>query len=886
LVDWGDHLHGCPLPSYAFFDPVDPSLHPLAAFDELTLTVDGSLSGEEEERKETRQRQRETFSIRPMVATTEVVCCCVTVDREGCVCPSPCCCPCCGGTEPEGGTNPPPDDGGSGDEGNDGSAPPPDDGNPPPDDEGGKDPPPPSPCGGITYLTPFPSLFGSIVEPEAEEVTVFVGETVTFKANGFPDPDLDRQISRAPNPEGGCVSSVQTVNGPSLSFLWRLWRDSDGDNSPDTLVGVIGSGRAISWQAPQEGGVYWVELTVDDDSDPDYDAPAKEVKCAKCTGYSNPDDPAVKDWVKVKIATYDLDIDSDNNNDLNLPDRSEIEKNMEDVVGDDFCPGKVILVNDIDCDEDGVADWADGFDLDPLIPDDNVSTNSQFVPVILEVSSIDFANAKIRIHYDAFDPSLIDINAVDPSTMLPHLPSGKLRLWRKNGNEPQSKLPLSQGGDFIAPCVYSPAQLGLSQTQTVTVFFVEAVRASDQVADLTISVEIDPTGDKGFTLRDQVRLTAIRIEIISADFIDGKEKADYGFILSDEEDDAWTQEIYQVIIYDPRTSISPRLFIAGQELPLRKQDNFFETPKFITLIEGTNLSDMHSKYHFVVLKEGQWFMEYTWLDGGIVLFHQQPEILKRIQRKIQVWRLQRLKPDQQMAHAVKYLVGYIINNGWTPQDTSQFGTVVHQKVAEYLEGVPGWVFNVWVGPDGTIFSIGGYPQGRIPSGTTQIDALYLRQPIKVGEKFDPNKVERLYEIKSGARGYVNRNQITRLKAVMGGREIMIVRSHINWDEKNRCWVLNRKFMRSSIIMKGIVAAMGLQEVWSFINTDRQDEFLDEMDQSINLIRFHAQQGNWEQVASEKAQFIYLLREFFEPISPSNLTNLMWRRLAEEVLSRW
>jgi len=821
-----------------------------------------------------------------MVATTEVVCCCVTVDGEGCVCPSPCCCPCCGGTEPEGGTNPPPDDGGSGDEGNDGSAPPPDDGNPPPDDEGGKDPPPPSPCGGITYLTPFPSLFGSIVEPEAEEVTVFVGETVTFKANGFPDPDLDRQISRAPNPEGGCVSSVQTVNGPSLSFLWRLWRDSDGDNSPDTLVGVIGSGRAISWQAPQEGGVYWVELTVDDDSDPDYDAPAKEVKCAKCTEYSNPDDPAVKDWVKVKIATYDLDIDSDNNNDLNLPDRSEIEKNMEDVVGDDFCPGKVILVNDIDCDEDGVADWADGFDLDPLIPDDNVSTNSQFVPVILEVSSIDFANAKIRIHYDAFDPSLIDINAVDPSTMLPHLPSGKLRLWRKNGNEPRSKLPLSQGGDFIAPGVYSPAQLGLSQTQTVTVFFVVAVRASDLVADLTISVEIDPTGDKGFTLRDQVRLTAIRIEIISADFIDGKEKADYGFILSDEEDDAWTQEIYQVIIYDPRTSISPRLFIAGQELPLRKQDNFFETPKFITLIEGTNLSDMHSKYHFVVLKEGQWFMEYTWLDGGIVLFHQQPEILKQIQRKIQVWRLQRLKPDQQMAHAVKYVVGYIINNGWTPQDTSQFGTVVHQKVAEYLEGVPGWVFNVWVGPDGTILSIGGYPQGRIPSGTTQIDALYLRQPIKVGEKFDPNKVERLYEIKSGARGYVNRNQITRLKAVMGGREIMIVRSHINWDEKNRCWVLNRKFMRSSIIMKGIVAAMGLQEVWSFINTDRQDELLDEMDQSINLIRFHAQQGNWEQVASEKTQFIYLLREFFEPISPSNLTNLMWRRLAEEVLSRW
>jgi hypothetical protein len=832
------------LSAYAFFEPVIPSLPILSSFAQVSFSVSPS-----------------SYAVEPveLCPGPEI---CIEYFGIECTCPLP-------GDE----TTPP-----------DGGTTPPDSGTNPPDED---DEPPPSPCRGISYATPFPRLSGYIVEPVGEEVIVIAGDTLNLRANGSPDPDLDQTISRAPDPESGeCSSSEKIIPGPSLSFIWRLWEDTDRDGKLDRLIGNIGYGKQISWRVPERTGVYYVELVVDDDGNPDKDNPPEEVKCAKCTTYSTADDPAVRDWVKVRVCAMDLDVDSDNNNDLALPDRSRWEEEVEDVVGDDHRPGKVLLVNDVDYDEDGIVDWADGFDLDPLIPDDDVSTNSQFVPVILEVSNIDFANAKIRIHYDASDPSLIDINAVDNSTMLPYLPPGKLRLWRRDGNQMRNKLPLSQGGDFVAPGVYSPAQLGLSQTQTVTVFFVEAVRASDQVADLTISVEIDPTGDKGFTLRDQVRLTAIRIEIISADFLDGKEKADYGFILSDEEDDAWTQEIYQVIIYDPRTRISPRLFIADRELSLRKQDNFFETPKFITLIEGTNLSDMHSNHSFVVLKEGQWFMEYTWLDGGIVLFHQQPEILKRIQRKIRVWRLQRLKPDQQMAHAVKYVVGYLINSGWTPQNASQFGTVVHQKVVEYLEGVPGWVFDVWVSPDGTILSIGGYPPGPIPDGATQIDALYLRQPIKVGEKFDSNKVERLYEIKSGAREYVDRDQITRLKAVMRGREVMIVRSQINWDEKNRCWVLNRKFMRSSIIMKGIVAAVGLQEVWSFINTDQQDELLDEMDQSINLIRFHAQQGNWEQVALEKAQFIYLLREFFEPISPSNLTNLMWRRLAEEVLSRW
>jgi hypothetical protein len=627
----------------------------------------------------------------------------------------------------------------------DGGTTPPDSGTNPPDED---DKPPSSPCGGISYATPFPRLSGYIVEPVGEEVIVIAGDTLNLRANGSPDPDLDQTISRAPDPESGeCSSSEKIIRGLPLSFIWRLWEDTDRDGKPDRLIGNIGDRKQISWRVPEKAGIYFVELVVDDDGNPDKDNPPEEVKCAKCTAYSTADDPAVRDWVKVRVCAMDLDVDSDNNNDLALLDRSRWEEEVEDVVGDDHCPGKVLLVNDVDYDEDDIVDWADGFDLDPLIPDDDVSTNSQFVPVILEVSNIDFANAKIRIHYDASDPSLIDINAVDPSTMLPHLPSGKLRLWRKNGNEPRSKLPLSQGGDFIAPGVYSPAQLGLSPSQPMTVLFVEAVRASDQVADLAILVEIDPTGMKGFILRDQVRLTAVRIEIIGRDLTDGYERLDYGFAISQPDgSDEWQEEVYRVRVYDPRNSIQPKLLISGHTLPLSRVGTYFETPPFLVIppSESTPVPQNSGDKLLLTLDEGLGTMEYVFGDSDItVLASNVPEFLNKLWRRIRKMFFSRQHRDVQMQKAIKAVVNELRSKEWRPTDLGHFGREVHEKVKNFLKeyGDSNWLFDVYVGPDGKILSIGGRPSGLIPKGSTQIDALYLkpRCRLQVGELFEPNK---------------------------------------------------------------------------------------------------------------------------------------------------
>ncbi|MER3500636.1 MAG: hypothetical protein C4295_04005 [Candidatus Fervidibacterota bacterium] len=135
--------------------------------------------------------------------------------------------------------------------------------------------------------------------PESKEIVVKAGETLTLKGTGSPDPDKDTEIRRAPNKDGSCSSSEKQVFGPALVFTWRLWKEERSGKR--ILVGTVGQGRQVQWEAPNEAGVYWIELVVDDDFDPDYDAPAKEKSCEKCTVYDNGDDPAARDWLRVIV---------------------------------------------------------------------------------------------------------------------------------------------------------------------------------------------------------------------------------------------------------------------------------------------------------------------------------------------------------------------------------------------------------------------------------------------------------------------------------------------------------------------------------------------------------------------------------------------------------
>ncbi|MEM3146996.1 MAG: polymorphic toxin-type HINT domain-containing protein [Archaeoglobaceae archaeon] len=145
-------------------------------------------------------------------------------------------------------------------------------------------------------------------------------------AEGSPNPDKDKRISRSYNPEAqSCSSSESEITGPNLSFIWRLWKDNNGL----ILVGVIGYGQQIQWQVPSEVGTYWIELVVDDDPNPDYDAPGEKKECKKCSQVSNTDDPAARDWLKVWViyeGKVDLDCDSDNDGKLEEDDEEEAKE--------------------------------------------------------------------------------------------------------------------------------------------------------------------------------------------------------------------------------------------------------------------------------------------------------------------------------------------------------------------------------------------------------------------------------------------------------------------------------------------------------------------------------------------------------------------------------
>lgn len=71
---------------------------------------------------------------------------------------------------------------------------------------------------------------------------------------------------------------------------------------------------------------------------------------------------SAKDMANYSVVLVDLDIDSDN--DLKIEGE---DKCFEDLIEDDTSkPGKALYLNELDQDKDGIPDWADGYDSNPV----------------------------------------------------------------------------------------------------------------------------------------------------------------------------------------------------------------------------------------------------------------------------------------------------------------------------------------------------------------------------------------------------------------------------------------------------------------------------------------------------------------------------------------
>jgi len=211
----------------------------------------------------------------------------------------------------------------------------------------------------------------------------------------------------------------------------------------------------------------------------------------------------------------DLDADSDNSGDpANLfePQETAGEDKIENSSGQ---PGRIIIVNADDSDDDKVPDFADGFNLDAYgggtnEPEDDTSANDdQFVKIKLKTGTPLplAADTTLRFVYSASDPLATNTAPYRPSP-------GTLRLWTRAGNEVRNPKPVSSGGDFVAADEYTAGQLGLHPSGSVDLYL-EGIRPGTELGSEQVQVFIDPDGSgaAGIDCGDALRFSVIKLDL-------------------------------------------------------------------------------------------------------------------------------------------------------------------------------------------------------------------------------------------------------------------------------------------------------------------------------------------------------------------------------------
>jgi hypothetical protein len=635
------------------------------------------------------------------------------------------------------------------------------------------------------------------------------------------------------NPDGLQRTGSGTAQDPYIYAAGpgdlRLWT-KDGSAARDKASLATGgdfvpSNVELSWSALPDGPTadtqrLWLEAI----------APSTNLGDQQITVSLDPDGPGpggyvASDAVRVSNLRVDLDIDSDNNNGTGDPSRSAVEDSMEDCEGDDARPGKVILVDDFDSDGDGIPDYADGYDLDANDPNDDISTGSVFIPVVFDIGAAWSTGAKVRITYAASDPL-----AVEPSENDPYLrPAGFLRLWTVDGSTARNPRPLAFGGDYVAPGEYSAAKFG-SQA-----LYLEAVDLSEDVADLIIDVELDPTGLSGFVPGDRVRVTATRIEILGKGYGDEEYYPWDWFVRSDlsaEPANGITPgafAAFKVRVYDPRQTGLGQLTLGSQGLSLSDVGDLYETPAFVINAPGAPDNWAVAYQHLV-------------LSGHNINIEYNPRA------KTRMYNVKKPKPHHIEVHdLIDNMVMPSLKNdaSWhNPWDDGAFGTAFDAKMATTLQNLPdgarwkSYVYvevNIATGTTGHIKHIGYVADTKLlkkeirdglNAGTIQqVDAVKLRpgQTMNEGDAWDLSKYEAVQDWKTGTRGRLRPEQKQRLMVLCQDdlEKLEVVLPAEYWDGQK--WVKNRdRDVRTKIFKRLAVTATATIAVVPLINMYNSD----------------------------------------------------------------
>jgi hypothetical protein len=521
------------------------------------------------------------------------------------------------------------------------------------------------------------------------------------------------------------------------------------------------------------------------------------------------------------IASIDLDIDSDNNDDFGLPQQSAGEDQIED---DEHRPGRVVLVNNANADADAIPDFADGYDLVAGAMADDACAGSQFVPVVVSLGQgVDLATARLRVSYDASGPTDLGVNGAD---IFARPAQGRLRLWTKPADAARDASSVADGGDYLPPGTYTAAQLGLSAGATV-IWFAETIRPSAGVADVRVHIELllDAEDDQAQT-DDAVRITSSQIDIEATHLLSGNTFSVYGMAalglpnVSDDDNGAPGPTgllRYRVKLADPRAGLD-EIQVGTKTLSLTADGaGKYVTPGFVVMTpEAKALLAADEVYRLFVGNDELFRLKPTELIGTLEQIDYadvlEIEYNPRSSRKS-------LKPTNlpKAYHEIEKVVSDVVikmeADGWVPDnpaDHGAFGKAVHAKVTAKLQGKSNWLMDVYVlKHNNQIMSIGQWPAGFHSSAITQVDAIALLDDYRptVDDVLDPAKIEVIDIKTSVSGGSLSTKQKNALKAVSGNRRLGLIRSSRTYVNGSG-WVTSKSVGRTikAISFIGFVAA--------------------------------------------------------------------------------
>jgi hypothetical protein len=410
----------------------------------------------------------------------------------------------------------------------------------------------------------------------------------------------------------------------------------------------------------------------------------------------------------------------------------------------------------------------------------------------------------------------------------------------------------------------------LTATGNPATLYVETVRESQSVADLTISIAVD--FDASVTCSDQVRVTAPRIELVGRWFGDTEFTQVGGLIGTSVDDPAGTPtpsgftpgayQTYKLLVYDPRPNLTGVL-LDNQPLELTSVGGQYVTAEFIGLPPNIPPGTTLPPYLSITIA------------GETVIGTYNP-----------IWPFSS-KSDLDVPEERHEFIGKFIKEaaeemeaeGWTgppPPNTNAFGIEVHNRVGVKLNANNDgrWLTNVYVAyndhpsePFRKILSIGQGPPGG-STGTVQIDVLRLKQGYspQVGDILDPNQLDDLYEIKTSAGGKVDPGQKQRLKTVRGGK--------IQISMSQRRWTFTLGWHKNPRVSK-IVKMLGLvglaTSAYAIINADDYDDEIDEIIAKLDAAKNEADDNE------KRVQMVLALNDlknYLNHFDPSDSVNLV------------